>query len=224
MGGPVWYLAATDSTMNRAREKALQGKIGCAVFAGWQSQGRGRFYDRVWQAPADTALTGTLVLKPALGFAASIRAALAVCLLIEGLGLRCKLKWPNDVLISDKKVAGILVENCGPLHLCGIGINVRQEDFGPGPFRRQPTSLLLESLVLEPRELIPSLLYNLHKTWNWPSERAKDEASLRLWKLGQNTVFNQGLREIEGTIKGLADDGSLLVENSQGSQRLYSAD
>ena len=132
LGHPRLHLRRTDSTNERARHLAGAGAPhGTLVTAGEQTAGRGR-QGRTWTAPAGRALLLSLVLRvddPAL---IPLQAGVAVAATV---GDAARIKWPNDVLVEGRKVAGILVEG-RPQEgwaVLGIGMNVavRPEDFPP---------------------------------------------------------------------------------------------
>ena len=131
LGAPRVHHRRTDSTNARARELATAGAPhGTLVTAGEQTAGRGR-QGRVWSAPPGRALLMSLVLRewPRL---LPLAAALAVA---EVAGEATTIKWPNDVLLDGRKVAGILVEGRSQegWMVLGIGLNValRPDDFPP---------------------------------------------------------------------------------------------
>lgn len=145
-GRPHRHLRRTDSTNERARELALAGAPnGTVVTAGEQSAGRGR-RGRVWSAPAGAALLYSAILRPLdqrhglLPLAVPV----AVCEAIESLApVRCAIKWPNDVWIGERKVAGVLIEARPPdWAVIGIGVNVAIDDRDfPGDLRWPATSI-----------------------------------------------------------------------------------
>jgi len=112
--GEVLRLGSVGSTQDVAREL----DIGAVVVAEHQTAGRGRL-DRRWEAPPGTALLASFVLAPSpvLSLAAGVAAA-------EACGAGVRLKWPNDLLIGDRKVGGILVETTAQKAVCGVGINL----------------------------------------------------------------------------------------------------
>ncbi len=120
------------STNALAAERARAGAgAGLVVVADHQSAGRGRL-DRTWDSPAGTAVTFSLLLRPAAPAHAwpwiPLLTGYAVDKAIKGVGLDAGVKWPNDVLVGEKKVCGILVERIdtpdGPAAVVGVGINV----------------------------------------------------------------------------------------------------
>ena len=145
-GSPRRHFRITDSSNERARELALAGApSGTVVTAGEQSAGRGR-RGRTWTAPAGKALLCSAILRP-LGLEHSllpIAVPLAVCEAVESLApVECEVKWPNDVWIEGRKVAGVLIEAQPPRWaVIGIGVNLAID---PGEFpedlRRSATSV-----------------------------------------------------------------------------------
>ena len=121
IGRPRLHLRSTSSTNDRARELAAAGAPhGTLVTAGMQTAGRGR-QGRTWTAPPGTALLASLVLRASDGLL-PLRAGLAVA---DVAGDEARVKWPNDVLVAGRKVAGILAE-ARPQEgwtVLGIGVN-----------------------------------------------------------------------------------------------------
>ena len=131
LGRPRLHLRETDSTNERARELAAAGvPHGTLVTASAQTAGRGR-QGRRWEAPAGTALLCSLVLRR-YDDLLSLRAGLAVA---EVAGAGARVKWPNDVLLDGRKVAGVLVEGRPQdgWAIVGIGVNVAVEPAALGP-------------------------------------------------------------------------------------------
>ena len=118
------------------------------VSADYQSAGRGR-EERNWVSPPGENLLFSFLLKDpevlSLGARLTLPIAVIIAKRLEGLSIRgVSIKWPNDVYVDGKKVAGILLEGSLPDYLViGVGINVNQTHFG-GDFRAKPTSMALE--------------------------------------------------------------------------------
>ena len=147
LGTPHLHLRVIDSTNTRARTLAAAGAPhGTLVTAGEQQAGRGR-QGRTWSAPAGRALLSSLVLRdpPRL---LPLLAGVAVAEVADRTGAPAQLKWPNDVLLDGRKVAGILVEGRPQERwaVLGIGLNValRPVDFPP-ELRDTAATLGLES-------------------------------------------------------------------------------
>ncbi|MFP3982070.1 MAG: biotin--[acetyl-CoA-carboxylase] ligase [Desulfurivibrionaceae bacterium] len=134
-GHPVRYFQETDSTNARAREEARKGAESGTVFvAETQSKGRGRL-GRSWHSPAGSGLYFSLILSPGISTTdlpkISLATGVALCRAIRGYVENPALKWPNDLLLEGRKVAGILTEtiprqDTASLVIMGIGINVNQ--------------------------------------------------------------------------------------------------
>lgn len=139
--------ASTNAlAVRRAHEGAADGLV---VVADHQTAGRGRL-DRTWETPPGTALTFSMVLRPVVPTRSwpwlPLLTGYAVGKALKAQGYDAGVKWPNDVLIGDKKVAGILIERIetgqGPAAVVGVGLNVgMRADELPVP---TATSLLLE--------------------------------------------------------------------------------
>lgn len=136
--GQVVRLESVRSTQDVARDLP----IGSVVIADHQTEGRGRM-DRRWEAPPGTALLVSFVLhpNPVLSLAAGVAAA-------EACGPDVRLKWPNDLLLDDRKLGGILVEATAHKAICGIGINLTWAPDGAAKLD-QPRDEVLERLQLK---------------------------------------------------------------------------
>jgi BirA family biotin operon repressor/biotin-[acetyl-CoA-carboxylase] ligase len=143
---PRHHHRLTDSTNDRARELALAGApSGTVVTADEQSAGRGR-HGRSWSAPAGSALLCSAILRPLEAHHALLPLAvpLAVCDAAEALApIECKVKWPNDVWLEERKLAGVLIEARPPeWAVIGVGMNLSVEDDEfPADLRWPATSL-----------------------------------------------------------------------------------
>jgi len=133
--GQVVRLDSVTSTQDVARDMP----VGSVVVADHQTEGRGRM-ERRWEAPPGTALLVSFVLQPnaLLSLAAGVAAA-------EACGPRVRLKWPNDLLLDDRKLGGILVEATAHKAVCGIGINLTWAPEGAGRLD-QPRDEVLERM------------------------------------------------------------------------------
>ena len=186
----ILRLGSVTSTQDVARTLP----VGSIVVADHQSAGRGRL-DRVWQARAGTALLVSFVLEPnpVLSLAAGVAAA-------EACGPSVRLKWPNDLLLGDRKLGGILVEVAQDKAVCGVGINLT---WAPehGAMLKQPRDDVLERLRIAMSR--------------WTAAPA--DVVLRRWRELSATLGRRVRIELSGETKeGLADDigprGELIVD------------
>ena len=148
-GSPHRHFRQTDSTNERAKELALAGApAGLVVTANEQSAGRGR-RGNAWFAPPGAALLYSALLRPFDAKRAPLlplAVPVAVCEAAEAIApVRCQVKWPNDVWIDERKVAGVLVE-ARPDEgwaVIGVGLNVAiADEYFPDDLRETATSLL----------------------------------------------------------------------------------
>lgn len=211
LGTPRLHLRHTGSTNERARELAWAGAPhGTLVTAGEQAAGRGR-QGRTWSAPAGRALLLSLVLRewPAL---LPLAAAVAVA---DVAGAPARIKWPNDVLVDGRKVAGILVEG-RPQEgwaVLGIGINVavRVSDL-PEELRDRAGTLGLEPAAIEP--MLATLLGELARRIEQEPAALLDDFRARDALVGRAVRWQHGV----GVAAGVDDGGCLLVDAADGTR------
>ncbi len=168
------------------------------------------------RAPSAPDAQGRPEGRPAL--APSLRLALGVARYLESLGLAPRIKWPNDLLLEERKVCGILVVGSGDWLYCGIGLNLRQSGFAAGR-RRPATSLLLAGRSLAPMEALAWLLPHLHAAYLDRENRAAVER--RLWGMHEEIelTVHPTLPPRRGRVAGLDAEGALLLETPQGIVR-----
>jgi BirA family transcriptional regulator, biotin operon repressor / biotin---[acetyl-CoA-carboxylase] ligase len=226
-GHPRVHHRLTDSTNARARELALAGAPdGTVVTATEQSAGRGR-QGRTWTAPPGRALLLSAIVRE-LGRRDALLPLAVPVAVAEACdafaGVRCGIKWPNDVWVGTRKLAGILLEG-RPQEgwaVIGVGLNVgTAEDEFPEELRGVATSLAVESGVDPGVEaVLDAVLAAL-------DARLADEPAeiLARWRerdllLGKAVRWNGG----EGTAAGVDDEGALLVETAHGQVALDAGD
>jgi BirA family biotin operon repressor/biotin-[acetyl-CoA-carboxylase] ligase len=135
-GRELVYLETTPSTMTEAARLAAAGRpAGAMVVAEQQTAAQGR-QGRSWHSEAETGLYVSIVLRPGLGSGPLATLTLALGLAVQeaiaaSTGVRCALKWPNDVLAGGKKCAGILCTAAGSAVIAGVGVNVNHDCFPP---------------------------------------------------------------------------------------------
>jgi BirA family biotin operon repressor/biotin-[acetyl-CoA-carboxylase] ligase len=161
---PIEVLAEVASTNAVLAERARAGAAPLVIVAEHQTAGRGRL-DRTWETPAGAALTFSVMLRPSIRPEQWPWLPLLTGLAVrEALPVRAALKWPNDVLIGERKVCGILVERVespiGSAAIVGIGINVSTTEAElPVP---TATSLLLEGVTADRAQVLLDVLSSLH--------------------------------------------------------------
>ncbi len=222
LGYPRLHLQRTDSTNARARELAQRGAPhGTLVTAGEQLAGRGR-QGRAWVAPPGRALLCSVVLRDPPRLTA-LAAGVAVAALVEELAAagRTAIKWPNDILLDARKVAGILVEGRPQDHwsVLGVGLNVAlgSDDFPP-ELRARAGTLGLAVEAIEPA--LARLLELLERRLSASQPEVLEALRARDALRGRPVRWAGG----EGVGSGIDDHGRLLVATAHGRVALDSGE
>jgi BirA family biotin operon repressor/biotin-[acetyl-CoA-carboxylase] ligase len=208
------YFPAVDSTMRAA----VGLEPGSVVLASQQTAGQGR-HGRRWYSEADSGIYCSIVLKPVPALTLALGLAIADAI-AHATGMVCDLRWPNDVMLAGRKVAGILVRNA----IAGIGINVNHTSF-PAELALEATSLRLHTGV--PVSLTAIMLALLPAVDRFV-ELDRDTI-LRLftrassYAAGRRVTVAQPDGIIEGTTAGLDPAGFLIVHKDDGTDTLILA-
>jgi BirA family transcriptional regulator, biotin operon repressor / biotin---[acetyl-CoA-carboxylase] ligase len=229
----IEYYNAIDSTMYVAARLAAEGcASGSVVIAEEQSAGQGR-HGRSWHSEAGLGIYSSVVLRlplaaesvPILTLALGLAAADAIWRAAE---IRCDLRWPNDLMLGGKKVAGILAQLTGSAVIAGIGINVNHASL-PAELAREAISLRLYAGRTFPREdLLAALLPALDSFAETLVKNGK-EAILHLfansssYAAGKRVTIARPEGAIEGVTAGLNASGFLVVRTDDGQDTLILA-
>ena len=222
-----------DSTNTWAVAHCAELEEGDLIWADRQTAGRGR-HDRSWLAVPAKSLTLSLVLKrpewiplgPNLGQVA----ALALITLLERYGIRGQVKWPNDVMVDDRKIAGILVERTDDNSFViglGLNVNVSYEDFRTSGLDRPVTSLsevLSKSLEMEPvfADLAGALKHHF--------DQAREEGLAPLWRLWARHDWLKDrcvkILDVNGEVEvgdylGTSPEGGLRLRTLEGYEKVF---
>ena len=225
----VEYHETIDSTNARARDLAVDGRANVVVLADAQTGGRGRL-DRAWSSPSGGVWLSILIrpdVPPTQAPAYTLAAAVATTRAVREAGVDASIKWPNDVLVGDRKLAGILTEMEGEANrvswlVVGIGINanVHAADL---PTDRSVTTVREEFGDVDRRELTQTLLAAFH-------ELTVDlQQVLPAWRklsstLGQRVRVETPGEEIVGDAVDVRFPGSLVVETAEGTREVTAGD
>lgn len=227
-----------DSTNKKTKELLENHDLKEGTFVLTHDQYAGKGYSKnTWESEPGKNITGSLILKPF--FLEPHRQFL----LTKVLSLAIKesisyftdqkqtvsIKWPNDIYVNDKKIAGILVENSILGNhilnsICGIGINVNQEVFnGEIP---NPVSLkMITNTGIEVNDVIASVSMAAQKWYNLlkagKTEIINDTYFLSLYRLNKPARYRKQYHEFTGILKGTDDYGRLLIENETGVTEAY---
>jgi BirA family transcriptional regulator, biotin operon repressor / biotin---[acetyl-CoA-carboxylase] ligase len=209
IGVPRVHWRLTDSTNERAKALAAAGAPhGTLVTADEQNAGRGR-QGRVWTAPPHSAVLMSLVVRDP-GEILPLVAAVAIC---DALPVECAIKWPNDVWIDRRKLAGILVEGRPQQGwaVVGVGLNVATTEFPEG-LRESATSLRLAGVDTDADSVLDAVLVSLDRWLRAPQAAVLEAWSERDALRAERVRWGTG----EGTAAGIDDSGALLVDTEEG--------
>ncbi|MCK9276108.1 MAG: biotin--[acetyl-CoA-carboxylase] ligase [Syntrophales bacterium] len=240
LGRTIKYYHETPSTQDMAKQIALTGSAeGTVAVAETQTRGRGRM-GRAWSSPPG-GIYFSMILRPELSPVEAPKIPLVVGVAVaeaieKAAGLYPKLKWPNDILINGKKIAGILAEMSAETDrvewiVIGIGINVntRRAAF-PEELKTIATSLRAETgLSLKRVEILQSILFEIENSYeNFLTEGF--EPIRRRWKelshmIGANVTVTRGKQRVEGRAVDIDEGGALILQRTGGDlQRITFGD
>lgn len=227
------YLEELDSTNSYLLNSKEYMNNGTVVMAEYQLKGRGR-KDRDWIATKEQALTFSVLLtkniKSQYLHVVNLGASLAVAQALENLHqLKVNLKWPNDVLINNKKIAGILIESSSRGNkmerlVIGIGVNANQPNF-KGKYALMPTSVRLELKRPVSRERLLSEILNQFEEILIKIGTDKDKV-LQNWKarckmIGEKIRVYDDDKEEFGVFDDIDENGFLILKSKSGSKTIH---
>ncbi|MFQ5667922.1 MAG: biotin--[acetyl-CoA-carboxylase] ligase [Candidatus Binatia bacterium] len=233
LGATIHYFDRLDSTNTVAGRLAADGAAeGTCVVAETQTQGRGRL-GRTWISPPFRNLYLSVILRPPIATAAApqvtLAAGVAVAETVREWTPRAAIKWPNDVVIDGRKVAGILTEMEADndrirFLILGIGVNLNstREDF-PANLRDKAGSLCTAAgHAIDRAAFAERLLSRLEERYDL-FVRAGFAAIRPVWNglsclQGRQVRIGGGQQRQEGTVTGIAEDGALLLRSATGTE------
>jgi BirA family biotin operon repressor/biotin-[acetyl-CoA-carboxylase] ligase len=239
--GPWTSVRVVDSVGSTNAEVAATaragGESGAVLIAESQTAGRGRL-DRLWTAPARSGLTFSVLLRPAAVAASSwgwfpLLAGVAVAGALGPLTeIDVGLKWPNDVLVGDRKLAGILAERVDDALVLGVGINVSlRADELPVP---TATSLQLEgSAVVDRMPVLLAVLRSMGRLYGEFADASgdADASGLRSSYRGLSSTLGgpvraelPGGRVVTGTAVDIDESGRLVLQTPDGTEPIGAGD
>ena len=210
------------STNDRVRQLAELGAAeGSSVVADRQSGGRGRL-GRAWHSPSGGLWVSTL-LRPDQADGISLLGALACRRALAGFGFECRVRWPNDLLLAGKKVAGVLVETrlrgarCD-FAVLGLGLNVAVTEF-PDELSEIATSLALQGEAPPRETLLASYIKHLESLYQELRSHGMgslvSQANAHLDLVGQPIELELGEQKITGRLAGLDPRGGLVLADGR---------
>lgn len=239
LGRTVHHHETVDSTNRVAFELAQEGAFhGEVVIAEAQSAGKGR-RGRSWASPAGKNLYCSVILRPEIPPARApeltLVAAVALAETLREAGAQAGIKWPNDVQVDGKKIAGILTELSADVErvqfvVVGLGVNLNASaaDFPPD-VAEVATSLAVARGSAVPRALFTAALLTRLEHWldTWTEQGFAPVRTA--WKgystiLGQEVLVRSEQKELRGVAEDLDDSGALILRVGDGTERVLAGD
>ncbi len=237
--GDIVYFNETDSTNTRAKELADQGAPeGTVIVSEKQTGGRGR-KGRNWFSPSREGIYVSLILRPGISPDEAPKTTLLTAVavaeaLISLTLLKVSIKWPNDILINGKKIAGILTEIRAEIDaidyiIVGLGLNVNTPDF-PDDIKEKATSILIETGKHFPRVRVIREYLKQYERYYKILGRIGFETILTRWKELSNIIGRQITVEATGTkhtgqVQDIDRGGVLILKDNAGKyHRIFSGD
>jgi BirA family biotin operon repressor/biotin-[acetyl-CoA-carboxylase] ligase len=231
-GPAIVRVGRVDSTQSVAFALAADGAPDrTVVLADSQAAGRGR-RGRTWLDEPGASLLVSILLRPSLPPTGlpllSLAAGLAVAdALREVTGVAARLKWPNDLLVDGRKIAGILLESrlgAAPLVVVGIGVNLGQRTF-PAALQERATSVVRESGRLVEREAVLAALLPALDRHRDALERGQLSRVLDAWRARSATLGRTvSVDGVHGVAVDIDDDGALLVDDGTRRRRVVAGE
>jgi len=235
IGNKIVYLESVDSTNNYLKKKLLNNKFeeGLLVSANKQESGRGQ-RENSWESEAGKNLLLSFIVYPFFikvdeQFILSKVISLAIADFISEHTDNVSIKWPNDIYVGNKKIAGVLIENTIKGNkisnsIIGAGININQKKFSNK--LSNPVSLsILTKRTYNINELLLTLVEKLN-TWYTKLLLGKTVAIdklyvQKLFRYNQKHDYIIGGKRIKAKIAGIAKDGKLIIETENGNLKTF---
>ncbi len=229
IGHTVVCFESVDPTNTAAARMAEAGaREGTVVVAVRQTAGRGR-KGRSWFSSPSGSLVFSVILRPARsGETLTALLALSALKTLDGLCGGASIKWPNDIWIGGRKIAGILAESKGESVVLGMGIDVNDEEGSfPPDLRETAVSLrMITGRIFDRGELLAGMLRNLEQAYEiWERDgfgQMSFEMERRLLWTGMPVLLDAEGKTVEGVLAGVSRDGYLRLE-TDGAERVYAS-
>jgi BirA family biotin operon repressor/biotin-[acetyl-CoA-carboxylase] ligase len=235
IGNNLIELDITDSTNEYSKKLIKKGPVeeGTVILADFQTKGKGQ-KDGYWESEKGKNLTFSIILYPNFldiqkQFYLSMSISIGIVEFLSHLSVKSKIKWPNDICINNKKVAGILIENSIKRNIIsssiiGIGINVNQTEFKSSA--PNPTSLYLELNKTFDIKNTYHLLISYLNRWikllhNSHYKKIKSIYKKNLFLINKKACFTDINGKFDGRIIDVEESGILLIKTDSKKVRKY---
>lgn len=231
IGKNIIHLECVDSTNDYLKKIGNDVQEGTVVISEEQTRGKGRL-GRNWQSKSREGIWMSIILKPEImpykaPFITLIAGA-AIIKALNNLQVPAKIKWPNDIIINNKKVSGILTELSAEIErvnyvVVGIGMNVKNLDFDK-ELEEKATSLYKENYCLSRVEIVSKVLYEFEKLYKDYIEDNNKEGTLKICR-EYSAIINKDVYIIKGDEKELvrcidiSDEGNLIVRDGNNNEK-----
>lgn len=232
LGKPLMFIQEIDSTNEEIKQLAQKGyPNGTTVVAETQSAGKGRL-GRLWNSPTGTGLWFSFLLRPQISpnqiAGITLAVGLGVCKAIRNYtNINALIKWPNDIIIGNKKLCGILTEMTTKSNeienvIVGVGINVNTLKF-PDEINHKATSLFLETgKQVNRSDLFKNILLEIENYVEYyldnPQSNIIEDYKKLCATLGKNVTVTRGNKILIGTAISISNDGDLIIKNQTGDK------
>lgn len=226
IGKNIIHLETVDSTNDYLKKINNQVEDGTVVISDEQTKGKGRL-GRKWQSKSREGIWMSIILKPEIipykaPFITLIAGA-SIVKALNNLQVPAKIKWPNDIIINNKKVSGILTELSADIEktnyiIVGIGINVNNSEFDRD-LKEKATSLYKEHYKLSKVDIVTEILHELEKLYKDYIDRDCKEETLKICK-EYSAIINKDVYIVKENEKELVrcvdinKEGNLIVRDS----------
>lgn len=227
VGQRIYHFPKVDSTMREAARLIATGvPEGTVVLASEQTDGRGRF-NRSWKSQIGDILMSVIFYprQDIVGLMSILGSLAVVRVIRDRTGISAQIKWPNDILINNKKICGILVESSSQNNnvnhcILGLGLNVNMDPSTEPEIAETATSLLIEyKKNVNQSDLIRSLFYEIDILY---SDLKSNVFPLNEWKnsvmtLGKNVIATGQNGPVSGLAEGIDNSGRILIRKKDGT-------
>lgn len=233
IGRKIIHLENVDSTNNYAANLLLKEEIysGTVILADEQTQGRGQ-RGNVWTSNSGENMLFSLFLTTEIlsvndQFLLSQFVSVSLIEMLKNIGINAEVKWPNDIYVKNKKIAGILIENqlSGSIlksSIIGVGLNVNQKSFE----NISATSLFNElGEFISIQSVLFSFIYELNKNWNIILSNKKDQILetylSKLYQKDKVCSYKDDKGVFDAIIEGVTSNGNLILLSPEREKKYY---
>lgn len=239
IGRNLKYFSSLDSTNTKAKEIGIKSPEGTLILAEKQTQGKGRL-GRNWVSPKGKGICMSLVLKPELSptkvSKMTIIGAAAVNKGLKDIGIESQIKWPNDIIVQDKKVGGILTEMSCELNMIhyvimgiGINVNLEKEDLGNELIDKATSLEIATGKKIDRKKLLASILNAFEKLYIPFRDEEDLSSSIYICReysalIGRNVRIIKGDKESLGKAIDINDEGALVIDYGNKIENIISGE